>query len=158
MTKGLKRYYGENHLHFVTFSCYQRLPLLGSPASRDLFVEILGQTRDRYEFALVGYVVMPEHIHLLISEPKVGTPSTVLQVLKKRASRRISHHSLARFWHRRFYDFNVWSRKKRTEKLLYMHLNPVKRGLVAQPADWPWSSFGFYRDGSEGLVGIDPVD
>jgi putative transposase len=157
MTTGLKRFYGQNHLHFVTFSCYHRLPLLSSARSRNLFVESLGEIHDRYEFALVGYVVMPEHVHLLIGEPKVGTPSTVLRVLKKRASQRMGDLSLPRFWQSRFYDFNVWSRKKRVEKLLYMHLNPVKRGLVAHPADWPWSSFGFYKDGSAGLVGIDPV-
>jgi putative transposase len=157
MTEGLKRYYGRNHLHFVTFSCYGRLPLLSSPRSRNLLVETLAKIRDRYEFALVGYVVMPEHVHLLIGEPERGTPSTVLQVLKERASRLISDHSSPQFWQSRFYDFNVWSAKKKMEKLLYMHLNPVKRGLVTHPADWAWSSFGFYRDRSTGLVPIDPV-
>jgi putative transposase len=157
MTEGLKRYYGQNHLHFVTFSCYHRLPLLGSAHSRNLFVETLGKIRDRDGFGLVGYVVMPEHVHLLISEPERGTPSVVLQVLKERVSRRIKARSAQHFWQARFYDFNVWSHKKRTEKLLYMHLNPVKRGLVAHPADWPWSSFGFYKDGSTGLIRIDPV-
>jgi putative transposase len=157
MTEGLKRYYGRNHLHFVTFSCYRRLPLLSSPRSRNLLVETLAKIRDRYEFALVGYVVMPEHVHLLIGEPERGTPSTVLQVLKERASRLISDHSSPQFWQSRFYDFNVWSAKKKMEKLLYMHLNPVKRGLVTHPADWSWSSFGFYRDRSTGLVLIDPV-
>ena len=126
---------------------------------------------------MAGYVVMPEHVHLLISEPRTGTPSTVLQILKQRVSRclrRRTHRrapesqlklsldstdgALSRFWQRRFHDFNFWSRKKRLEKLLYMHLNPVKRGLVAHPKDWPWSSFGFYRNGSSGLVRIDPVD
>jgi len=157
MTKGLKRHYGCDDLHFVTFSCYRRLPLLRSAQSKDLLLEILGKVRDRYGFALVGYVVMPEHVHLLISEPKRGTPSIVLQVLKERASRHLKGSSYPRFWQSRFYDFNVWSSKKRTEKLLYMHLNPVKRRLVAHPADWPWSSFGFYRDGSTGLIAINPV-
>ena len=157
MTEGLKRYYGRDHLHFVTFSCYHRMPLLNSPRSRDFFVDTLGKIRDRYQFALVGYVVMPEHVHLLISEPKRGTPSVVLQVLKERASRRISDHSSPHFWQSRFYDFNVWSHKKKVEKLLYMHLNPVKRGLVNHPRDWPWSSFGFYKDGSVGLIAVDPV-
>lgn len=120
-------------------------------------MEILGRVRNRYEFALVGYVIMPEHVHLLISEPKRRTLSIVLQVLKERASRRMNDNSLPHFWQSRFYDFNVWSSKKRTEKLLYMHLNPVKRGLVAHPADWPWSSFGFYQDGSACLLVIDPV-
>jgi len=63
----------------------------------------------------------------------------------------------ARFWQRRFLDFNVWSLKKRVEKLEYMHMNPVKRGLVTHPKDWPWSSFSFYSKLKCGLIRIDPV-
>ena len=135
MTEGLKRYYGQNHLHFVTFSCYHRLPLLGSAHSRNLFVETLGKIRDRYDFDLVGYVVMPEHVHLLIGEPKRGTPSVVLQVLKERVSRSIRARSAPHFWQARFYDFNVWSHAKKKEKLHYMHANPVRERLVQHPRD-----------------------
>jgi REP element-mobilizing transposase RayT len=53
-------------------------------------------------------------------------------------------HGPGRVWQRRFYDLNVWSEKKRLEKLNYMHANPVKRGLVSSPDQWPWSSFRFY--------------
>jgi len=87
MPKGLKRYYGLGHLHFITFSCHQRVPLLSTVAARNLFVDALGKMRERHGFLLVGYVVMPEHVHLLISEPALGTPSTVLQALKQRVSR-----------------------------------------------------------------------
>src|SRR6202049_1768056 len=89
MTNKLIRIYGRGHLHFITFSCYRRLPLLRSVRGRNVFVKILDDVRDRYGFLLVGYVVMPEHIHLLISEPVKGTPSTVIQVLKQRVSRRL---------------------------------------------------------------------
>lgn len=89
MPKGLKRYYGQRHLHFITCSCYQRLPFLRSARARNVFAKILSEVRDAYGFALVGYVVMPEHIHLLISEPAKGTPSTVMQVLKQRVSRQL---------------------------------------------------------------------
>jgi len=174
MPKGLKRYYGQRHLHFITCSCYRRLPLLRSVRARNTFARILGQVRQRYGFALVGYVVMPEHIHLLIGEPARGTPSTVMQVLKQRVSRALRRkrrastaqlplrfdrreQTLPRFWQLRFHDFNVWSHKKRVEKLQYMHLNPVKRGLVVHPKDWPWSSFSFYAKRQPGLVPIDPV-
>jgi putative transposase len=91
MPKGLKRRYGQGHFHFITCSCYRRLPLFTSIRSKNLFAKILGEVRDRYQFALVGYVVMPEHIHLLISEPAKGTPSTVMQVLKQLVSRRLRH-------------------------------------------------------------------
>jgi putative transposase len=177
MPKGLKRYYGQGHLHFLTCSCYRRLPLLGTVRARNTFVKILGEVRDRFQFALVGYVVMPEHIHLLISEPAKGTPSNVLQVLKQRVSRRLrgktrrrgsaaqlqlrfcgAEKSLPQFWQPRFHDFNVWSEKKRIGKLNYMHENPVKRRLVENPKDWPWSSYGFYAKAERGLVRIDPVD
>jgi len=175
MAHTLIRHYGCGHLHFITFTCYRRLPLLRSGRARNAFVNVLSEVRDRYGFSLVGYVVMPEHIHLLISEPVQGTPSTVIQVLKQRVSRRLRRKkrkptgqlnmtfasgddSLPRFWQRRFYDFNVWSLKKKIEKLQYMHMNPLKRGLVAHPKDWPWSSFSFYSKLQHGLIKIDPVN
>ena len=76
MPKGLHRYYDTGHLHFITCSCYHRRPLLGSARRRNLFLEIFEQVRERYSFVVVGYVVMPEHIHLLISEPDRGSPCT----------------------------------------------------------------------------------
>ena len=162
-------------MHFVTFSCYRGLPLLGTAGARNVFVHALGQMRERYGFRLVGYVVMPEHVHLLLSEPTKGTPSMVLKALKQVVSRdlrgggsvtRPGELSLAfssrgeelpRFWQPRFYDFNVYSSEKKREKLEYMHANPVKRGLVENPAGWIWSSYLFYEMGERGLVEIDPV-
>ena len=84
MPKGLKRRSGQGHLRFITCSCYQRLPLRGLVRSRNIFVQILGEVRDRHGFALARYVVLPEHNHLLINKSAKGTPSTVLQVLKQR--------------------------------------------------------------------------
>ncbi len=69
MRNKLVRIYGHGHLHFVTFSCYRRQKLLGRVGARNLFVKVLGSVRSRYGFALVGFVVMPEHVHLLIGEP-----------------------------------------------------------------------------------------
>src|SRR5579872_7138010 len=89
MPSGLKRYYGDDHLHFLTRACYHRQGWLAEPKRRDLFLHILEETRRRYRFVVVGYVVMPEHVHLLISEPEQGTPSTVVQVLKQRFARRV---------------------------------------------------------------------
>ena len=87
MPSGLHRTYGAHHLHFITCSCYHRLPFLDTARKRDRLVTILEQTRQRYRFVVVGYVIMPEHIHLLITEPEVGNPSTVMQVLKQRTAR-----------------------------------------------------------------------
>ncbi len=176
MPKGLKRYYGQGHLHFLTFSCYRRLPLLGTARVRTAFVRALAAIRERYHFLLIGYVVMPEHVHLLISEEPKCTPSLVLKVLKQRVSRDLRKQrrraptgqmrlafkeggaELPRFWQPRFYDFNVYSAKKIREKLEYMHANPVKRGLVGKPGEWVWSSFLSYEKGGGGLVPIDFAD
>jgi putative transposase len=169
MPAGLHRTYGAHHPHFITCSCYRRLPFLNSGKSRDRFLEILEQTRQRYRFVVVGYVIMPEPVHLLLSEPEVGSHSTVMQVLKQRTAQallpRRKRHNLHQhemfaeesrraFWQARFYDFNVWTTKKRTEKLRYMHRNPVKRGLVDAPEQWRWSSSRFYLFGEAGPVKI----
>jgi REP-associated tyrosine transposase len=159
MPRGLHRTYGAHHLHFITCSCYQRFPLLRCETDRDLFLSILEQTRERYRFVVVGYVVMPEHVHLLITEPEIGTPSTVMQVLKQRTARALlpmnrSDVPRTPFWQARFYDFNVFTTNKRVEKLRYMHRNPVKRGLVNSPEEWCWSSFRFYLLDEPGPVRV----
>ena len=87
MPSGLHRTYGAHHLHFITCSCYRRLPFLKSARARDRFLAILEQVRQRYCFVVVGYVVMPEHIHLLITEPEMGNPSKIMQVVKQRTAR-----------------------------------------------------------------------
>lgn len=91
MPEPLTRIYGLHHLHFITFSCYQRRPLLESAESRNVLVYGLDQVRHEYNFKLVGYVVMPEHVHLLISEPNRCDPSTVLKMLKQRTSHQLRH-------------------------------------------------------------------
>lgn len=140
----MERRYGFGHLHFITCSCYRRTPLLDTAKARDAFLESLIQVRARFDFALVGYVVMPEHVHLLMSEPNSGDPSLVMKSLKEQVSRRLcSTRDGDHFWQRRFYDFNVWSERKWNEKLNYIHHNPVKRGLVEQARDWRWSSYSY---------------
>ena len=166
MPWGLKRYYGTGSLHFITWSCYRRKPLLSTPARRDLVLAVLELMRVRYRFAVIGYVVMPEHVHLLISEPlisepligepSIGDPSKIIQAVKLSVSRRLAFGGefSGRFWQRRFYDFNLWGQQKEVEKLKYMHRNPVVRGLVAGLEDWPWSSYRSYAYGEAGLVRI----
>jgi len=169
MPSGLHRTYGAHHLHFITNSCHQRRPLLGTARARDYFLSAFEQTRQRYRFVVVGYVVMPEHVHLLITEPEIGSPSTVMQVLKQRSAKALlpkrkrrdaqqrmpfGEETRRAFWQARFYDFNVWTRKKRIEKLRYMHRNPVKRGLVESPEQWRWSSYRHYLLGETGPVRV----
>ena len=103
----------------------------------------------------MGYVLMPEHVHLLVSEPMNRNLATALQALKQSVSRSLALRSALPFWEPRYYDFNVWTAKKQTEKLKYLHRNPVVRGLVAKPEDWKWSSFRHYATGAEGAVEIE---
>jgi putative transposase len=156
MPWGLKRYQQTRQLHFITFSCYHRAPLLGTEQARHTFVSTLERVRQWYGFYVVGYVVMPEHVHLLMSEPGRGTLALALQMAKQIVSRKLGAPSRKEpFWQPRYYDFNVWSQRKRVEKLRYLHRNPVKRGLVASPEDWVWSSFRHYVTGEEGAVEIE---
>ncbi len=173
MCTPLHRFYGQGDLHFITFSCYARRPYLGSSSARNKFLQILDEVRSRHRLQLLGYVVMPEHVHLVISEPRTGDPSKSMQMLKQTVSRQVklrheapstkgsSAHSSGddqqAFWQRRFYDFNVWSSKKLQEKLDYMHRNPVQRQLVHHPADWPWSSWSHYEKGERGLIPVDQL-
>jgi putative transposase len=89
MGNRLKRYYGAGYLHFITTSCYRRRALLASARRRDRFLKTLEQTRRRYKFVGVGYVVMAKHIHLLISEPERANPSVVMLVVKQRFARAV---------------------------------------------------------------------
>lgn len=147
----------------------------------DLFLGALERVRCRYRFVVMGYVVMPEHVHLLLSEPQRDTLSTAIQALKLSFVRMLAGAAVPtsrktgetwgipfsdedqaaqsrRFWQTRFYDFNIWTEKKRIEKLRYIHRNPVRRGLVASPELWPWSSFRWYWCGERGPVKINDTD
>jgi putative transposase len=155
MTKGLVRYQQCGCFHFLTFSCYRRQPLLNNPAAYHILEQELESVRVRYGLVVAGYVLMPEHIHLLVGEPRRASLSDALQVLKQLTSRKLKPCGESQFWQRRYYDFNVRNAEKRVEKLRYMHRNPVVRGLVAKPEDWPWSSFRHYATGEVGVVEIE---
>ena len=149
------RYQNQGCLHFITFSCYQRMKLLDTAAARDTFEHELERVRRWYGCAVAGYVVMPEHVHLLIGEPERGKLSLAIQMLKQITSRKLRPADQPQFWQVRYYDFPVWSEAKRIEKLRYLHRNPVKRGLAARPEEWKWSSFLHYATGVENTVEIE---
>ena len=155
MPRGLYRFQQSGDLHFVTFSCYHRAPLLATPQARDIFEQTLEQVRQWYGVYIIGYVVMPEHVHLLMTEPERSKLSVALQMLKQNVAHKVPHASGVPFWQPRYYDFNVWSAEKRVEKLKYLHRNPVKRGLVEKPEDWKWSSYRHYLTGIDGVVEVE---
>ena len=138
MPDGLKRYQDLDHDHLITISCYGRRPYLATPESRDLFERSLEQTRRNYRLDILAYVVMPEHVHLLVSEPETKTLSRAMQALKLSVSKLSAPRP---FWQARYHDFNVFTQPKRVEKIRYLHRNPVARGLAIAPEDWPHSSF-----------------
>lgn len=179
MPWGLMRFQQSRQLHFITFSCYRRLPYLESDWAKRLFEQALEQARRQYRMHVVGYVVMPEHVHLLVTEPERETLAKVIQAIKQSVARREvklmrkdppnkkkvgwgtqksestqNPEGTQHFWQARYYDFNVFTAEKRVEKLKYIHRNPMKRGLVERPEDWPWSSYRHYALGETGSVEI----
>jgi len=139
-------------MHFVTFSCFERKAYLRAAASRDIFVQSLEVMRARYGFFVMSYVVMPEHVHLLLTEP-LGVPlAKALQALKISVAVKNAQRP---FWQKRYYDFNVFSERKIIEKRRYIHRNPVTRGLVTSPELWDWSSFRHWSTGVEGPVEVE---
>jgi putative transposase len=107
--------------------------------------------RCRYHFVLDGYVVMPEHVHLLMHEPPNSSLAQIMKALKLSIAAQRAERP---FWQSRYYDFNILTHKKRVEKLRYIHRNPVVRGLVVKPEEWRWSSFPYYQTGVAGVVTI----
>lgn len=110
--------------------------------------------RRSFGLCVYAYVVMPEHIHLLMGEPLRGTLADALKSLKQGVSRRLIAEA-EHFWQKRYYDFNIRNHEQFVEKLRYIHLNPVKRGPCERSEDWEWSSFLQYATGCEGRVEIE---
>ena len=152
--------------HFVTFTCYHRRRGFDSAAVYDLFVQVLEEMRCRFGVYVYGYVVMPEHVHSLLSEPQSprlapqsgrepGPPAQPLladaiHYLKLSFAKRLGTGA---FWQKRYYDRNVRDEREFLEKLRYLHRNPVKRGLVMNPE--AWSSFRHYAQREKSVVEIE---
>ena len=155
MPWGLKRFQQTRANHFLTFSCYHRKPRFTKPEACATFLSALERVRQSYGLCIYGYVIMPEHVHLLVNEPGRSTLAQALKSLKQGVARRLALRADEPFWQERYYDFNVWSERKFLEKLRYLHRNPLKRGLVTRPEDWPWSSFRHYATGETDVVEIE---
>ena len=152
MPLGLERRHNLGHLHFITFSCHNRLPYLDSSKPKEILEQVIERARRSHNFLLYAYVLMPEHVHLLLSEPK--SLSSTLRVIKGESSKLLkgSHNH---FWQPRYYDFNVFTTRKFKEKIQYIHRNPVTRGLVTKPEDYRWSSFNHYATGAPSPIEIE---
>jgi len=147
------RYQDTGHLHFLTWSCADRLPYLLEVGAMETLESVLEQVRRNHGFQLLGYVFMPEHVHLLVSEPTHSKLSDAISVFKGLSSRKLKG-SRTRFWLPRYHDFNVFTEHKRIEKLRYMHRNPVARGLVEKPENYRWSSYRRCAFEEEGVIEV----
>ncbi len=154
MPYGLKRFQKAEALHFITFSCFHRLPLLEAPAAKETFEFVLEQTRSRHQARVYAYVLMPEHTHFLIGEPPLILLAQFLKVLKQITSRKL-RGDRRQFWQDRYFDANIHGETARSEVIRYIHRNPVKRGLVASPEQYRWSSFNHYATGMRAVVEIE---
>lgn len=162
--------------HFLTFSCFRRQKFLSKDRPRLWFLAAIEQARRLHPFDLWAYVIMPEHVHMLIWPGERVGISTILKALKQpvgqRAVRWLRQESpqhlvqmldvqpngrrAYRFWQRGGgYDRNMRSVRETHEKLRYVHENPVRRGLVARAEDWPWSSAKAWLTGTGEPLKID---
>jgi putative transposase len=152
-------YDDEKHAQFITFSCYKRRKLLNFDPAKRIVIGTLGSQLATHGGLCIGFVVMPEHVHCLVWFDEPGHLSPFMNHWKDQTSLKIKDLYAKRFpeycstieetdpaWQARYYPFNVFTEKKLVEKLDYMHLNPVRRGLVVRAVDWKWSSARWYLE------------
>lgn len=173
--KRLRRIESPGHVRYLTFSCVRRLPLLSNDAIKTLFVERLTAAQKQHHFELYAWVVMPEHVHLLLRPDLPDHPvPALLQSLKQSVAQRVidrwrelrapilpritDERGRVRFWQPGGgYDRNIISDDELDEKVAYIHDNPRRRGLVQRAADYPWSSIHWYRGNRSGPLVIAPL-
>jgi len=163
----LRHYDNLGTARFITFSCYGKYPYLAKEDCIQRLLEQMKSLRTDYAIKILGYVIMPDHVHLVLDPPTGLRLGVVIGQMKARAAHAIIptlREYLARpdghiaLWERRCYDHNCRSPLAVTEKIVYCHHNPVRRGLVDIPGDWLWSSYGWYRGDSNPPLEIDGIE
>jgi putative transposase len=164
--KKVRSYNIPGDAHELTFSCFRLMPLLNRDRTRRWFVDAMEAARTDLHLHWWAYVIMPEHVHVLVwpRDPeyevrlirtalKVPVQRKALQYLRQKAPAFLEHlrdrqpngKVEHRFWQRGGgYDRNVMEHSTLLTMIEYIHNNPVRRGLVASPTDWIWSSARFY--------------
>jgi putative transposase len=173
----LRHYDHLGTARFVTFSCYHRFRLLTSTPIIQAFLDELAAVRDRYRLKLYGYVIMPEHVHLVLWPPDSVRLGVVIGQLKSLSARRMlpllriqrgvpldrlevrrDGEGRLAFWQARCYDHNCRTSDIVREKIEYCHKNPVVRGLVNSPEEWRWSSYNWYTGCQDVPLSMDEPD
>jgi len=155
--------------HFVTFSTYQRRQFLAPERPREIVLEVLQTCLKNHGAFCHGFVVMPNHVHAILTVDTNSTITPFLLAWKKTSSYRIKRfyaQELTKYhercpqdcpiWQAKFYDFNLESDRKLNEKLEYMHNNPITANLVPTALEWIWSSARYYEQGSTSVVTVTP--
>jgi putative transposase len=169
----------ENIFHYLTFVAFNRVPVFKGDATCRLFIDALHETRERHPFKLIAYVVMPDHVHLIVNPLKcdignIGkdlkgrSAKKILEWLKDnnyrasleklkrpKAGKRNHSHSVSQ---KKVLSVDLWSHKFILQKMNYVHLNPVRAGLCDHPAKWKWSSCLAYLPHDPENVPIEPDD
>lgn len=164
-----------NDVRFLTFSCYRRLPLFRNDSIKSAFADRLALARETTGVRLIAWVVMPEHVHLLLMPRRhTKTITAYLRFLKRPFAqavvsrwlelnarvldRLIDARGATRFWQQGGgYDRVMRSEDDVREKIAYINSNPVRRGLVTRPEDWKWSSAKWYAGLREDVMPMDRI-
>ena len=128
-----------NHARFVTFTCFRRQLFLDSHLARDITLEHLTLLRDLSRVRIYGFVIMPEHVHLVLNPPDDVQLGRVLGLFKSESAKRIkkviTEANTESIWQNRGYDRNCRSHDEVIRAIQYCHFNPVRRHLCADPCD-----------------------
>ena len=173
--KKCRRYDIAGHAHELTFSCFRRQPFLSDDRFCTFLGEAVGRAMTIHRCELWAYVFMPEHVHLLVhpKEPEYSI-SRILHSIKQSSARKVliyarrlspgflsametgQRHTPYRFWQDGGgFDRNVITSSALVSIVKYIHANPVRRGLVIRPEDWPWSSARDWAGLGPNLIAVD---
>ncbi len=176
LRKTIRHYNIPYHAHFLTFSCFQQLSLFSRERTKRWLIEAIVSAKEKYKYALWAYVIMPEHVHLLVYPMlEKYNISLFLKTIKQSVARKAKHYlkennpdwlnkltvkrgpkNVFRFWQTGpGYDRNINSENELFEKIHYIHNNPVRRGIVLTPKQWKWSSASWYDGERDVMLPID---
>ena len=167
----------ENIFHYLTFVAFKRVPIFKSPVICQLFIDALAEIREKHPFKLIAYVIMPDHVHLIVN-PLNCDIELIGKELKGISARKIIYwlkenghlvsldklklkatgkrnHSYS-VWQKKVKSVDLWSQKFILQKMNYVHMNPVRAELTDHPAKWKWSSYLAYLPHEVSDVPIEP--
>jgi len=163
----LKHYDNLGTVRFITFSCYKRFKYFTNEKHIRIFLNHLKILGDNYEIKILGFVIMPDHVHLVLLPPIEMKLGKLIGQLKVRTAKDIISSGIVDIrrpngkpavWQKRCYDHNCRTREIVIEKIKYCHKNPVNGNLVSKEKDWIWSSYNWYRGEGETVMEIDGVE